>query len=658
MTRRVIVVILVLALVAPTFLVARGQPEDEAPRAVPDAVDIPSDFTDPPMLAELVAAGELPRIDERLPREPLVIVPNDEIGIHGGTLVRGNAPQHEANLILNRPATDTEPNIVRDWEFSDGGRVLTLFLREGLRWSDGAPVTADDFLFGYYDVAWNEELSPVSPAWAQIGGEPIEMEKVDDYTVRIISPQPYYAIIHTMNQVGNNWHFSPWPKHWFSTYHADYNENADQIAREAGFDTWYLYFSELMVYPTVSMGEQAYLAEKLGRPTLLPWVFVQETPTTVVYERNPYYWKVDPEGNQLPYIDRHVEVKIDDAEVRLLKILNGELDFVAWGVSLEDYPVIKGNEAVGGYEAWVAADLWASAAVFVLNQTYDGENAEVLGPLLREIDFRRALSIAINRDEINEIVALGQGTVRQAAVHPDTPGYDPAWGEEHPYVGYDPARANELLDGLGMTQRDSAGFRLDPEGRQVAINIPINPAIPIWMPTAELVRDYWQQVGIRTNVRSLSWTAFGPGLDASTHPVFVWVMDRMHGPAYVIARGSFLNPTFWFGPIGPFWSTWINTDGREGVEPPEYVKDVYARAERLPFVSPEEQIEITRFIGDVYAENLWMLGTVGMPGKPVVSAIGLGNVRRDAYPDNISTGGVRNNWMEQFYWKDAARRDQ
>ena len=649
------VLVLVLLLFTPMAVAARGQTEEDVPRAAPDAAAMPSEFTDPPSLAARVRNGELPQIDERLPRQPLVLQPNHEIGVHGGTLVRGNLPQMESNLILNRPATDTEPNIVRDWEFSDEGRVLTLYLREGLRWSDGAPVTADDYLFGFYDVAWNEEINPVAPGWARVHGERIEMEKVDDFTVRIISPRPYYAIIHQMNMVGANWHFSPWPKHWFSTYHADYNENASQIARQAGFDTWYLYFRELM--PQLH-ADHGFIGEKLGRPTLNPWVFVEETPTTYVYERNPFYFKVDTEGNQLPYIDRHVIVKIDDAEVRLLKILNGELDFVAWGVSLENYPVIKGNEAAGGYEAWVAADLWASGAVFVINQNYDGDNAEVVGPLLRELEFRQALSLAIDRETINELVALGQGTLRQAAVHPDTPGYDPAWGEEHPYLAYDPARANELLDNLGMTRRDSAGFRLDPEGRPFALNIPINPAQPFWLPSAELVRDHWQAVGIRTNVRTVAGAAFSPILNSSTYSVFVWVLDRMHGPAFVAARGSWLNPNFWFGPIGPFWKNWLATDGREGEEPPQLIKDLFERAELLPFVSPEEQEEITRFIGDTYAENLWMIGTFGMPGKPVVASNGLGNVRREAFPDNISTGGVRNNWMEQFYWRDAARRNQ
>jgi peptide/nickel transport system substrate-binding protein len=655
MKRYVVILLLSLTLLTPSAVVARGQADADVPRAAPDAAAIPSDFTDPPVLAARVRAGELPPIDERLPREPLVLEPNHEIGVHGGTLVRGNTPQMESNLILNRPATDTEPNIVRAWEFSNDGRVLTLHLREGLKWSDGAPVTADDYLFGYNDVAWNEEINPVAPGWARIHGERIEMEKVDDFTVRIISPRPYFAIIHQMNMVGANWQFGPWPKHWFSTYHADYNENANQIAQQAGFDTWYLYFRELM---PVLHSDHGFIGEKLGRPTLNPWVFVEETPTTYVYERNPYYFKVDPAGNQLPYIDRHVAVKIDDAEVRLLKILNGELDFVAWGVSLENYPVIKGNEAAGGYEAWVAADLWASGAVFVINQNYDGDNAEVVAPVLRQLEFRQALSLAINREEINEIVALGQGTIRQAAVHPDTPGYNPAWGEQHPYLAYDPARANELLDGIGMTRRDSAGYRLDPDGRPFALNIPINPAQPFWLPSAELVRNYWQAVGIRTNVRTVAGAAFGPILNSSTYSVFVWVLDRMHGPAFVAARGSWLNPNFWFGPIGPFWKNWLATDGREGIEPPQLVKDLFERAEQLPFASPEEQIQITRFIGDTYAENLWMIGTFGMPGKPVVAKTGLGNVRRDAYPDNISTGGVRNNWMEQFYWQDAARRNQ
>jgi peptide/nickel transport system substrate-binding protein len=382
-------------------------------------------------------------------------------------------------------------------------------------------------------------------------------------------------------------------------------------------------------------------------------VFAEETPTAYTFERNPYYYKVDTAGNQLPYIDRHIQIKITDPQVRLLKILNGELDFAAWGTTIENYPTMKKNEDAGGYNAWVAQDLWGAAAVYCVNQTYQGDDADIMNPLLQDVKFRQALSLAMDRMEINNLIALDQGVPRQATVHPDTPGFKQEWAET--YAEYDTDRANALLDEIGLTQRDEDGFRMTAEGEPITLLLPIRGKNQIRVSITELVKGYFQDVGIRTNVKVVGGNLSNIQKSSTFH-IFTWALDRVHGPAFIIARGSWLNPNFWFGPIGPLWKTWLSSDGESGVEPPAVVKDLHYRAEEMPFVSPEEQEEIIQFIGDAYAENLWMIGSVGMIGKPVISKKELGNVRREAYPDNISTGGVRNQWMEQFYWTTEERR--
>lgn len=646
---------LVLLMIVPAagYVFAGGEQEAEPETTAAEGAAMPTEYNEAPMLAERVAAGELPPVDQRLPLEPMVIAPNSEIGQYGGTIVRGTNPIREANLLLNRPATDTIPNYVGNWEFNSDGSVITLFIREGLKWSDGEPVTADDYLFNYFDIAMNDEINTVVPPnWATVDGEAIEMEKVDDYTVRLTSSRPYYGIIHQMNLVGNNFYFGPVPQHFLEQYHADFNDEADALAQEAGFDHWWQYFR---MVADLEDRNNNYTGEKLGRPTLNAWMFVEETPTAYTYERNPYYYKVDTAGNQLPYIDRHVTMKITDPQVRLLKILNGELDFAAWGTTIENYPTIKKNEDVGDYNAWVAKDLWGSAAVYCVNQTYQGDDADIINPLLQDVRFRRALSLAIDRDEINNLVALDQGTPRQATVHPDTPGFKQEWADA--YAEFDPERANAILDEIGLTQRDSDGFRMTADGQELSIHLPIRGKNQIRVSITELVKGYWQDVGLRTTVRIVGGNLSNIQKSSTFH-VFTWALDRVHGAAFVIARGSWLNPNFWFGPIGPLWKNWLATDGETGVEPPELVKNLHYRAEEMPFVSPQEQREIIQFIGDAYAENLWMIGTVGMIGKPVISKKDLGNVRREAYPDNISTGAVRNQWMEQFYWMSEAKRSQ
>ena len=643
--------ILVL-LLTPFLAFASGGQEEAADDAPGVTAEVPSEFNEAPVLAAMVEAGELPPVDERLPDTPMVVEPNDSIGQYGGQIVRGNGPNGEANLLLTREATGTIPNYLESFEFNDDGTVFTMNIRRGLKWSDGEPVTADDYLFQYYDIDLNEELNPVAPNWAKVGDELVEMVKVDDYTVQLQFARPFYAVIHKMNLVGNRFFFGPAPSHWLGRFHIDYNDDADAVAQEADFEEWWQYFSQVA---DLEDADDNFTGEKLGRPGLGPWVFKEETPTAYIYERNPYYYKVDTAGNQLPYIDTHIHVKIEDAEVRLLKILNGELDFVAWGTSIENFPVMKQNEAAGGYETWVAPDLWGAAPGLSINQTYNGDNAEVIAPLLQDLRFRQALSLAIDRDEINELAALGQGTPRQATVHPKTIGYEERWAEA--YAEFNPERANALLDSMGLTERGSNGMRLDPEGRQFTLNIPVNPAAS-WNQTTELVEGYWEDIGVDVNIRSVSGSAFGPIRSNGTYAVFAWPLDRVFGPAFIESNGSWLNPNFWFGPIGPDWKTWLASDGDEGIEPPQVIKDLYQALLDIQYVPPEEQAAAVKVVGDAYAENLWMIGTVGMMGKPIAASTELGNVRKDSYPDNISTGGTRNNWMEQYYWTSATKRGE
>ncbi|MFW6313796.1 MAG: ABC transporter substrate-binding protein, partial [Spirochaetota bacterium] len=472
MKNRLLLVILVLLLTP--FLAFAGGEQEEAAEAPGVSEQVPSEFNEAPMLAAMVEAGELPPVDERLPEVPMVVEPHESIGQYGGQLVRGHFPvPSEGNLAVTPDGQSTIPNFLESFEFNDDGTVFTMHIRRGLKWSDGEPVTADDYLFKYYDMDLNETLNPVEPNWAKVGGEFIEMVKVDDYTVELQFARPFYAVIHKMNLIGQRFFFGPEPRHWLGEYHIDYNDDADAVAQEAGFEEWWQYFSQVA---DIEDPENNYTGEKLGRPALTMWIFKEETPTAYIYERNPYYFKVDTAGNQLPYIDTHIHQKVEDDEVRLLKTLNGELDFVGWGTSVENFPEMKRNEAAGGYETWLVPNVWGAAPGLSINQTYNGDNAEVVAPLLRDIRFRQALSLAIDRDEINEIAALGQGTPRQAAVHPDTAGYDEQWAEA--FAEYAPERANALLDEMGLTERGSNGMRLDPEGREFTLNIPVLPERP------------------------------------------------------------------------------------------------------------------------------------------------------------------------------------
>ncbi len=612
-----------------------------------------SAYNEAPMLKELVDKGELPPVDERLPENPVVIEPNDEIGKYGGTLVSNTTHNTEFLLMLNRTTTDTIPNVVESWEFKDEGKELYLYLRKGIKWSDGHPYTADDIMFWYEHELLNEDLTQTVDNFLKVDGEVVEFSKLNNYTIKVSFAKPYYGFLGSLNSSGNRGIIKDFstPAHFYKKYHIEFNKDADKIAQEKGFENWWQYYTLLDTENGAT--EMDFEGEKLGKPTLKAWVFEKETPTTIIYKRNPYYFKVDSEGNQLPYIDNYYHTKVKDSEALVMNMLNGDLDFVAWGTGIASYPVLKKNEDKGNYRVWMGQDLWGAAPAFVINQTLVDD--PVMADILRNKEFRQALSLAIDRNEINEVIALGQGTVRQATIHPATPGFQEEWAKK--YAEYDSGRANQMLDSIGLDKRNEEGWRLRPDGKVLNMIIPTHSEMPLYVPTAELIKDYWERIGVKTTLKIMDSSNLMNFVQSSQHHLFLWVLDRVHGHAFMSAKGSWMNPTFWFGPIGPNYKTWFSTDGENGMEPPVEVKELVDRFEKLQNVSPEEQKEIIKFAGDTYAEQVYMIGAIGMIGKPVLAHQDLGNVREEALADNISIGGTRNQWQEQFYWKTEDKRN-
>ncbi|GAG39098.1 unnamed protein product, partial [marine sediment metagenome] len=252
----------------------------------------------------LVDAGELPPVEERLPEEPLVIEPLEEIGQYGGILKCAStqpAGGAEAWTLRVQPlfmiSSDLKtivPNIAKGWDLSKDYKTLTIYLRKGMRWSDGVAFTADDFLFWYEAILLDEEIMPVKTASWVAGGELVKMSKVDDYTVRFQFATPYPSIISRLGYIGN-WTSNPFaPKHRFEKYHIKYNPKANEVANEEGYDYWWQCFKDhLTEYP---------ISEKNSPDVSLdPWVQTKiDSFGNGYFDRNPYYWKIDTAGNQLP----------------------------------------------------------------------------------------------------------------------------------------------------------------------------------------------------------------------------------------------------------------------------------------------------------------------------------------------------------------------
>jgi len=528
-------------------------------------------YNESPMLKTKVAAGLLPPVEERLPEEPFVVgsgilVPKGnldfEVGQYGGTL-RSVQPAPDWNPdifvmndenLLSAPGILAEGimgNVVKSFEVSEDGKVFTFHMRKGLKWSDGVPVTSEDVLFTYEDVLLNEKLTPTFPRWMRAGnkadGEPLKLEVIDDYTFRISFAEPYAGFPCWLTIIGwKGYTEFLRPKHYLKNFHIRYTplEKLEPLIKEESLaeGEWWTLFNLKDILNWELTNPRA-----VGFPTLNAWMMVKATPTIITYERNPYYFKVDVDGNQLPYIDRIRSEVVSDVEMSTMKVLAGEVDFLREDATLESLALYKENEEAGGYRV-VLLDMHVDPVNVHLNQTYPDP---VWQKVVRDVRFRKALSLAINREEIIDAVYFG--FAEPSELVPSE---------------YDPEAANRLLDEVGLDKRDAEGYRLGPDGKTFVIPFEIAKHAADIVPVTELVIEHWKKVGVKATIKTID-----PGL---------W--DTRAAANDLKATAMWNHAPLWWGWGGPFgygdidrfdwplWWDWYDSGGRIGEEPPADVK--------------------------------------------------------------------------------------
>jgi len=603
-----------------------------------------------PALAELVAQGELPPLDERLPIEPMVIPVVEEIGQYGGTWRRaflGPADaqnieriQHDRFLEFDTDGFTIIPHVAQSWEITEEGRVVTFTLREGMKWSDGQPFTADDVLFWYEDKILNDELSPAKPSWMRIGGELGTVEKVDDYTVRFSFSQPYPLILEFLAQQG---HFGGQqvylPKHYLTQFHPNYasEEELQQQLEESGFEQWFQLFNQ-----------RADPTQNPDCPVVTAWK-VESAITTqrMVLTRNPYSWKVDPEGNQLPYIDEIALDFVDNIDIVNLRAIEGALDMQARHILINNYPVLIESAEQGDYRVLRWQNAGGTDAGLMFNQTYDSDPA--IGELLANKDFRIALSYAIDREEINQSAFLGLGEARQMVPPPDSPLY-PGDDYAYRYVEYDPDQANAILDSLGLDQKNDEGMRLLPDGQELTISLAAVPAFGPWVDVGELVASYWSDVGVNVALDVQERSLHYERMRANELQVAIW---NVGGAEHPFTYPYWTMPYADISRIGPLAGVWYQSAGQNGVEPTGDLRRVLDLTEQAKGASAEEQVELGQEIFRLNADNVWTIGTVGL--SPMVMGIvvvknNFRNVPETAFNTVVAQtpGSAR---PEQFFFK-------
>jgi peptide/nickel transport system substrate-binding protein len=597
-----------------------------------------TEFHEAPMLKEKVVAGELPPVIERLPEEPMVVEPAEKIGKYGGTL-RGPAtqPVHggwdvvemRAQFLL-RVAPDYKtivPNIAKGWDFSEDFKTLTIYLRKGMKWSDGFPFTADDFLFFYEDVLCNEKITPAISSDFKPGGELMKVEKVDDYTVRFTFTVPYPSIL-TKFASGLAYRCF-YPKHYLQKYHINYNPKANELAKEEGYSSW----SQMFSAHGIIQGIWELATIPIDFPTVMPFMGKEvDSFGNIYYVRNPYYWKIDTEGNQLPYIDNSVRILVEDNEIQNLKGIAGEYTNFGWG-ELRSLPVYRENAEKGDYHVVLMEYARGNEMVFFFNLTHKDIG---LREIFNDIRFRQAMSLAINREEINQLIYFGQATPRQGTVHPSVSFYEPWMGE---YMAeYDPEKANELLDEMDLIDTDGDGYRERSDGKPLVLDLHVAPAEPAWEKINELVENYWRELGIKIDYKLIDRSYNLERLRAGDFAVNSWAIDNTNDFAFYATGIN--NFDDWDGqgsykPIAILWDSWFDTNGEKGIEPPEVVKDIHNKVDKIKMTSygSEEYEKLGKEMITEYVKNLFIIGTIGMPMQPVLIKNSLKNTPKEGLWD-------------------------
>ncbi len=564
-------------------------------------------YNEAPMLQEMVAAGDLPPVGERLPEDPLVVEPVDSVGQYGGTWRRAfkgikdfhafGRLNYEPMLRWPRdPKDPVQPGLAREWTWSEDGTELTLHLRRGLKWSDGAPFTVDDIIFWWEAIETDTNITAAPHAEWVIDGQPMELTKIDDVTITLTFAGPN-GLAET---VGLAFHGNQWPlgferfgffapRHYLEQYHPAYNSEVSdyQQFEDKAFDF------------------------NIERPSMTPWRVTEwgAGATELVAERNPYYWKVDIEGNQLPYIDRLHFTLVEDNEAANLLAIAGEIDMQTRHMQLSKFPVYQQNAEAGEYHTLLWSNAAASHATFFPNQSYGDPKYRAL---MQELKFRQALSLAIDRDLINEVVHLGLGTPRTESVVNDSALFQP--DIEFYYAEYDLDRARALLDELGLPVGDG-GVRTFADGSPLEL---IVEAVGTGNTDAlEIAVEGFNDIGLKTVLKTMTRDVYWPRAGANEVMIATWGTDRglvpMVDPIYQFP----FDERSW---MAPAFGTWYKTGGELGEEPPAEMKELMDLYDEYKGnVDSSAQLEIAKKLVRLSTERLYTIGTVGMaPGIVVV----------------------------------------
>ena len=604
----------------------------EGPTIITDVKDYPKTFKEAPTLDAQVKAGKLPPVEKRLPDESqlLVIKPLREIGKYGGNWRRaftGPADHENANrinsadkiLTFDYTGTRIVPSLARDWKVSDDGKTTTIYLRKGAKWSDGKPLTADDFTVAF------EFPEPYSFFVYQLAGS--------------TGIGAGFATRGAFQNFGGAYAPAHYLKQFLPKYSSE--DAVNKKAKDLGFDNW------------VSLLKNRYSwALNNEVPVMTPWKTVSpiNTPTWSM-ERNPYFWAVDTAGNQLPYIDRITLTLAENTEVATLRAIAGEFDIQERHMGLNKLPVFLENAKKGNYTVRLDPGLNGADVALHMGNSYEGD-AEI-AKLLRNKDFRHALSLGIDRDQLNEAFWLGVGASGSVAPAPDTiysPG--PEWNKK--WAVYDPKQANELLDKLGLSKKDSDGYRLraDGKGRLRLEMITVGGSFVPFTAVGEMIKQQWKKIGVDVDIKEMERNLAFTRDNNNENQIITWANDGSE-VLFLFPRHA-LPVDAAESHMGMAFARWYASGGTSGKKPddPEMIKafDLFRASYGM---KDEERTKAAKEIWKIIVEQEWSIGTVGQ--SPAFMGVRIVKNNMGNIPDRqINAQHVRtphSSWPETFYFK-------
>lgn len=613
-------------------------------------------FIEPPMFEAEVTAQNMPPVAERLPMRPRVINLGESgrmPGRYGGTLRMLIADQRDirlavmysyARLVTYNTKLQLEPDILDKVDIAEG-RIFTLHIRPGHRWSDGQPFTSEDFRYFWEDVANNPRLSPGGPPLQlrPLGRKP-KFEVIDALTVRYTWDVPNPGFLPALAAAQPVYIYMP--AHYMRQFHTSYAEKGvlDALIKKEKVRDWGALHERK---------SRQFHPENPALPSLDPWRNTTPLPSEVfVFERNPYYHRVDENGRQLPYID-NLRLSVVSSQLIPAKVGAGDSDLQARYLRFDNFTFLKVAEKRNGF----LTHLWRRAeGSYIALQPNLNASDPVWRSIVRDVRFRRALSLAVDRRDINQVIFFGLARESAMTVMPESPLYDDVFASS--YARFDPLAANRLLDEMGLKKRDFDGIRFLPDGRRAEIIVESAGESMEETDALELVVEDARKVGLRLLVHSSHRDVFRRRISGGST-----VMSVRPGIDNGLASPDMdpqdLSPTNQNQFNWPMFGQWVETNGKEGQEPDmEGVKElVHLRNQWLASSSTEERRVVWKKMLSIHAEQLYSIGIISGTLQPVVVSQRLRNVPATALYA-YEPGGYFGLTMPDSYWFDQSAAGQ